>query len=55
MLIGLGGGVMIVVKHLNDYAKSKTSTAFDWFRLQMMYLAQLGKLIEGPWLCLKFL
>ena len=43
MLIGLGGGAMIVVKHLNDWAKSETSTAFDSVRLQMMDLARLGE------------
>ena len=43
LLIALGGGALIVVKRLNDYAKSETSTAFDSVRLQMMDLAQLWK------------
>ena len=55
MLIGLGGGAMIVVKHLDEYAKSETSTAFNSVRVQTMDLAQLWKWIEGPGLGLKFL
>ena len=43
LLIALGGGALIVVKRLNDYVKSETSTAIDSVRLQMTILTNFGE------------
>ena len=43
LLIALGGGALIVVKHLNDYVKSETSTAIDSVRLQMTIWTNFGE------------
>ena len=37
------GGALIVVKHLNDYVKSETSTAIDSVRLQMTIWTNFGE------------
>ena len=43
LLIALGGGALIVVKRLNDYVKSETSTAIDSVRLQMTIWTNFGE------------
>ena len=42
ILIALGGGALIVVKHSNDNVKSETATVIDSVRIQMTILTNFG-------------